>query len=662
MVPPRAKVFLSSLLALGLLGGSMILFLQGTRVSAPIFAPESGKPVATEKAPLSPPKAQYDMPAPALSNRLVEYHMDVRLEPDENKLKGKQTLTWTHPGKKAVTELYFHLYPNAFASKETTFMKESGGRLRTDPMPEDGFGSMKISGIKTAEGLSLLHRLQYVQPDDGNTKDRSLVKLRLPKPVKGGEKITLTMEFEVEMPKIFARMGTAGDFVMAGQWFPKISVYEPAGVRGRQDEGWNLHQYHGNSEFYSDFGIYSVRIRVPDNYIVAATGFPTKPAVKANGEKMYQFYADDVHDFAWSASPDFVVAEEAFSAPGVPGVRIKLYLDPVHKDLKDRYFDAAKAALSSYSKWYGSYPYSTLSIVVPPHAGNGAGGMEYPTLVTAFGAKDDSPGYELERTVIHEIGHQYFYGMIASNEFEEAWLDEAFTSYAEERVMEQEYGVTSNTAAQAAAITSPESLQLESWKYGSHEKYALNVYTRGKLVLQDIERLVGSQTMDKIMMTYAKKYHFKHPTTQDFQQVVEQLTKQSWKPYFDEYVYGNKMADVAIEQIKTKNTGTQDDPAYETIVTIVSKGGFVTNIPISFAFEDGKTVDKVWDGKNGKTEYKIEHRSPLLWAMVDPKYTIVLENKHINNYMKAGMEPKAVTRWNLSITKLVETLFGSLSW
>lgn len=662
MVPSRAKVFLSSLLALGLLGGSMLLFLQGTRVSTPILAPESGKPAVAEKAPLSPPKAQYDVPAPALSNRLVEYHMDVRYEPEENKLKGKQTLTWTHPGKKAVTELYFHLYPNAFASKDTTFMKESGGRLRTDQMPNDGFGSMKITGIKTEEGLSLLHRLQYVQPDDGNVKDQSLVKVRLPRPVKGGESYTLIMEFEVEMPKIFARMGTADDFVMAGQWFPKISVYEPTGTRGRKEEGWNLHQYHGNSEFYSDFGIYSVRIRVPDNYIVAATGFPTKPATKANGEKVYQFYADDVHDFAWSASPNFIVAEEAFSAPGIPGVRIKLYLDPVHKDLKDRYFDAAKAALSSFGKWYGTYPYSTLSIVVPPEAGNGAGGMEYPTLVTAFGAKDDSPGYDLERTIIHEIGHQYFYGMIASNEFEEAWLDEGFTSYAEERVMEQEYGVTSNTAAQAAAISSPEPLQQESWKYGSHQKYALNVYTRGKLVLQDIERLVGTKTMDKIMMTYAKKFRFKHPTTQDFQQVVEELTKQPWQSYFDQYVYGNKMADVAIENIETKNTGSREEPAYESIVTVVNKGGTITNIPVTFAFEDGRTVEKIWDGKNGTTQYKIEHRSPLLWAMVDPKFTIVLENKHINNYMKAGMDPKVLTRWNLSISKLVEALFGSLSW
>ena len=168
-------------------------------------------------------------------------------------------------------------------------MKESGGRLRSDPMPDDGYGSMTITSVKTTEGLALTHRLQFVQPDDGNIKDHSLAKLRLPKPIKSGESVTIHLEFEVELPNIFARMGTTENFIMAGQWFPKISVYEPAGLRGRAEEGWNLHQYHGNSEFYSNFGIYSVRIRVPENYIVAATGFPTKPAQKSNGEKFISF-------------------------------------------------------------------------------------------------------------------------------------------------------------------------------------------------------------------------------------------------------------------------------------------------------------------------------------------------------------------------------------
>ncbi|GJM83707.1 hypothetical protein HMSSN139_62030 [Paenibacillus sp. HMSSN-139] len=298
-----------------------------------------------------------------LSNRVAEYHIDVTLNEQDGTLTGSETLTWTHPGKKTINEVYLHLYPNAFVSEDTTFMKESGGKLRNDIMPKDGWGSMEITELRTTDGISLLHRIQYVQPDDGNTKDKTLAKVRLPVSVQGGESLTLRMKFTVKLPKIFARMGVADDFVMAGQWFPKISVYEPAGTRGRTSEGWNLHQYHGNSEFYSDFGIFSVRINVPETYTVAATGFQTKKAVLKDGRKTIQFYADDVHDFAWSASPNFIYAEEPFSSAEVPGVRIKLYLDPAHKDLKERYFYAAKVALANYSKWYGRYPYSTLSVV-----------------------------------------------------------------------------------------------------------------------------------------------------------------------------------------------------------------------------------------------------------------------------------------------------------
>ncbi len=561
-----------------------------------------------------------------------------------------------------MNELYFHLYPNAFASMETTFMKESGGKLRNDSMPSNGYGSMTLKGMKTENGLSLMNRLEYVQPDDGNIKDKTLMKVRLPRPVKGGESITLSMQYEVQLPKIFARMGTAGNFVMAGQWFPKISVYEPANTRGRSTEGWNLHQYHGNSEFYADFGIYSVRIHVPKNYTVAATGFPVQPAQNKNGEKVYQFYADDVHDFAWSASPDFIVAEEPFSSAEVPGVRIKLYLDPAHKDLKERYFYAAKAALKYFSRWYGTYPYSTLSIVVPPEAGNGAGGMEYPTLVTAFGAKDESPGYDLERTVIHEIGHQYFYGMLASNEFEEAWLDEGFTSYAEDKLMEQEYGVIPSLPVQSTLISTPAPLTQDAWKYTLPNQYALNVYYRGKMVLKTIEQSVGKSTMNKIMARYTGKYRFGHPTTSDFQKIVEQATGKSWKSYFDQYVYGEQMADFAVDQITVQKKKSGSNPLFESAITISKNGGNYDKIPILFTFKDGHKLKKIWDGSGKSAVFKLQYTSPLAWAMVDPSYNIVLDNKHMNNYLKADMDKDVLFRWNESITKLIETLLGSLSW
>ncbi|MFM9281969.1 M1 family metallopeptidase [Paenibacillus jiagnxiensis] len=650
----RGKTFLCLLLVLSILSGGEAVSARQPSAAA---APEQAKPPVSSSVPQTSALPSQST-AEVLSNRVVEYHIDVSLEEGAT-LQGKETITWKHPGRKPVNELYFHMYPNAFASPATTFMKETGGKLRNDTMPANGYGSITLKDLKTEDGLPLMHRIQYVQPDDGNTADQTLMKVRLPRPVKGGESITLYMSFEVKLPKVFARMGYAGDFVMAGQWFPKISVYEPAGRRGRAEEGWNLHQYHGNSEFYADFGIYSVRIQVPDSYIVAATGFPTRAPVSKGGRRIYQYYADDVHDFAWAASPDFVTYEEPFSTAQVPGVKIKLYMDSSHKELKARYMYAAKAALSNFSKWYGPYPYSTLSIVVPPQNANGAGGMEYPTLVTAFGADDAAPGYSLERTVVHEIAHQYFYGIVASNEFEEPWLDEGFASYAEDKLMEQEYGLIPNTPLQSGQVYAPEPLTREAWKYSSPSHYAQNAYLRGKLVLLGMERQLGSAKMEALLRSYVRKYRFKHPSTQDFQRVAEKLTGRSWSQYFNQYVYGSQMADFAVDSIQLRKL---ENGMYESVVTVSKKGGDVPAVPVQITFEDKSSVQKTWDGKQQKVTYRIQSRSPAVSVVIDPLHTIPLENNHLNNTLLAKLPEKTETRWLLGMTRLAEALIGSLSW
>lgn len=662
----RYIIIFATLATLVLLGGIWVYSGDSPTSSVTSFVSKEAKSSSGTAPAAAPQQALPDSaPVPAeeaLSQRVVEYHIDVQLVPDTETLIASETVTWTHPGVKPVSDLYFHMYPNAFASPDTTFMKESGGTLRGDTMPENGFGSMTLTDLRTTEGISLMQRVQFVQPDDGNVNDKTLLKVHLPQPVNGGESVTLKLKYEVQLPKIFARMGASGNFVMAGQWFPKLSVYEPKGTRGVKEEGWDLHQYHGTSEFYSDFGIFNVTIAVPSDYTVAATGFPVKNAKLKQDQKIYQFYADDVHDFAWAASPDFTVAEEAFSTPEVPGVRIKVYLDPLHKDLKERYLQAAKAALTYFSKWYGPYPYSTLSIIVPPKEGNGAGGMEYPTLVTAFGATDSSPDTSLERTVVHEIGHQYFYGMVASNEFEEAWLDESFTSYAEDRLMEQEYGIKTNLPLQSSLVTKSEPLNLETWKYDGAESYSRNVYIRGKLVLKDIERQVGTKAMNSIMSTYARKFRFQHPTTSDFQKVVEKVTKKSWQPYFEDYVYGGGAPDFSIDTITIKKNGSSDAQSYESIVKISNKGSHYVDVPIKFTFADGSATERVWNGEGAETTFQLLSDMLLLSAEIDPEHTLLLENKHLNNFRLAEIEPKTLSRWTLSVTKLVETVLGTLVW
>jgi hypothetical protein len=529
-------------------------------------------------------------------------------------------------------------------------------------MKEDSFGHMSLESIQTEDGVDLMRSMQFIQPDDGNKQDQTLMKIRLPQPVNPGAETTIKIRFSVKLPYVFARMGYVGDFVMAGQWFPKVAVYEPKGTRGREEEGWDTHQYHGNSEFYSDFGMYNVRIQVPSNYTVAATGFPTKPASDDGTKKTYQFYADDVHDFAWAASPNFIYYEEPFSAPNVPGVKIKLYLDPAHQGLKDRYIYAAKRSLAKYSEWFGTYPYSTLSIVIPPPGGNGAGGMEYPTLVTGWEASGDTDSFELERVIVHEIGHQYWYGMVASNEFEEAWLDEGFTSYAEDLIMMSEYGVQPNFAIESSYMTSPEPLKLASWQYGGHSRYAENVYTRAKLVLAGIEKQIGQKTMLRVMKTYFDRWKFKHPTTSDFQAVLESVTKTSWAEYFDQFVYGGGMTDYSIEHVQTRPMKQDGKTVYETAVLIKKNGGHYMDVPVRFHFTDGSDVEKVWDGRDPQVLYTITSEAPLEWAAIDPQMTMILEHKRINNFMQVNVDDTWKARLTIGIAKWIEILLNGLAW
>lgn len=647
------------LLLLLLIAGTITIAQFAERPESPASLSALNEPSPQALEPPAP--AVNDTPKP-LSKRIVEYHISVQLDAEQKTLAGAQSLTWKNPGSKPVSELYFHLYPNAFQSKKSTFLRESGGKLRNDQMKEDSFGHMSLESIQTEDGVDLMRSMQFVQPDDGNKQDQTLMKIRLPQPVNPGAETTIKIRFSVKLPYVFARMGYVNDFVMAGQWFPKVAVYEPKGTRGRAEEGWNVHQYHGNSEFYSDFGMYNVRIQVPSNYTVAATGFPTKPASDDGTKKTYQFYADDVHDFAWAASPNFLYYEEPFSAPNVPGVKIKLYLDPAHKALKDRYIYAAKRSLAKYSEWFGTYPYSTLSIVIPPPGGNGAGGMEYPTLVTGWEASGDTDSFELERVIVHEIGHQYWYSMVASNEFEEAWLDEGFTSYAEDLVMMSEYGVKPNYAVESSYMTSPEPLKMASWQYGEHGRYAENVYTRAKLVLAGIEKQVGQKQMLRVMKTYFDRWKFKHPSTGDFQTVLDSVTKTSWAEYFDQFVYVGGMTDYSIDHIQTRQLKQDGKTVYENAVLIKKNGGHYMDVPIRFHFTDGSDVEKVWDGRDPQVLYTITSEAPLEWAAVDPQQTMILEHKRINNFMQVKVDDTWKARLTIGIAKWLEILLNGLAW
>src|SRR5262249_20709353 len=244
---------------------------------------------------------------------------------------------------------------------------------------------------------------RFVAPDDDNANDETVMEVPLASPVPPGATATIAIVWTAHVPRTFARTGAVGNFFFVAQWFPKLGVL--------QDEGWNCHQFHAGTEFFSDYGVYDVSLTLPSGWPVGATGVEREHRDEG-GQTTHRFYQDDVHDFAWTTSPDYVVHTARFEHPTLPPVEMRLLLQPEHESQAGRHFDATRTTLKYYGEWFGPYPYGHITIVDPAFQ-SGAGGMEYPTLFTA-GTRWLAPARVLtpEGVTVHEAGHQFWYGIV----------------------------------------------------------------------------------------------------------------------------------------------------------------------------------------------------------------------------------------------------------
>ena len=329
----------------------------------------------------------------------VLYSIEVALDPETHRLQGKELVRWTNNTGVSTDELWFHLYLNAFASSETTFMRELGsGSLRRRVTPQGDWGWIQVESLLLDDGTDLLPAMEFMRPDDGNISDFTVIRVQLPWVVRPGSAVELVIEFSAQLPWIIARTGFVEDFHLVGQWFPKLGVFEG-------ELGWNCHQFHASSEFFADFGTYRVAMTVPEDWVVGATGVEIERTPLEAGVRIVH-RAQRVHDFAWCAAPsslmemveaDFDPArdvppqwlERARALLGLsaadlelPPMRLRLIVPRVQQALVPRMLRAARLGVAWYGLFYGPYPYPQLTIVSPPPAAMEAGGMEYPTFIT----------------------------------------------------------------------------------------------------------------------------------------------------------------------------------------------------------------------------------------------------------------------------------------
>jgi len=601
--------------------------------------------------------AQLQMFEQPLSPRIANYTIDCKLDVEKKLITAVEILEWKNTSDDYIGEMQFHLYQNAFRDEKSTKYIERGGfpkELRSD---ESKRGYCEIKKITLPDGTDLTDNYRFIHPDDDNEYDKTVISLALPEKIPPGKSIELEIEFETKLPFAVERSGYEGDYFFAGQWFPKVGVYE---------EGkWNCHQFHATGEFYADFGVYDVKITLPENYTVGATGVKVDEKNIGDGLKQHQFYCEDVHDFAWVADVDYVVYEDKHK-----GIGITLLCQEKNTSFADNYLKSVKIAIDYYGK-YGKYPWPKIT-VVDPEGINTTGGMEYPTLFTGGALKGVPESVMItEMVTIHEFGHNYWHGMVASNEFEEAWLDEGLNSYSTTKALEYGYPNRSMFDILGFKASAREFERVgyianyskgiilqNSWEYNAGG-YSVNSYQKADLMLLTLEKYFGEKVWMKVMKTYFQRWKFKHPHSQDFLNVVTEVTGKDMSGFFDQYLKTNHYVDYLIHSTRRKKGWLcQDKDKWYNRVVIRKDGHLVFPVQIEFKFEDGTKEVKEWDGNNGANGkvFVFKDYPKMTSVVIDPDNILEFEIYKINNSWTEEGHKSGAKKWGVKFMFLVQNI------
>jgi hypothetical protein len=598
----------------------------------------------------------------------VAYEIDVALDPDDHSLTGHQHLVYTNNSLDVLTYVWFHLYPNAY--------RDNNSLLAKDAMAM-GSAGLALTGSEDRGFMEVRSVLVDGRAAATASKpgDATEMKVELPQPLRPGGRVTFDIDFYVRIPKgsgfLAQRMLRKGNHYEVTQWYPRVVVYDAA--------GWHPDGYRALGEFYGEFGTFDVRITVPDNMTVAATGDlvgptseiarmdslarlgakldslrtedakreikrihkATKKGDLSEASKTLHYHAENVHDFAWVADKDFLVKRGRYK-----DVTINVYTRP---DCEEKAADVVAFthdALENYSRHYGEYPYAQMSVV----DGDFGGGMEYPNL-TIIGIGGPFFFRLLELVVMHETGHNWFQGMLGSNEMAEVWLDEGINSFAENRYLEEKYGKVGNVTKWPRGLgfmpklsdsyyhsfahrlaTASESecpLLYLSPDVGDEVVYFGLMYGKGAKVTGMLQYCLGDEVFDRVMQTYFEEYKFRHPTTVDFIEVAERVSGRELDWFFDQWLRTTKRCDFDIAKVE-RSGDTHAGGGGKPTVTVAQRGECSMPADVLVRLEDGTEIMKHWGGRGRDTTITFDTAERPAYVWIDPEDR-VLELDNWNN-------------------------------
>lgn len=565
----------------------------------------------------------------------------VKLNDQNHGLSGYEEIIYTNNSPDSLTYIYMHLWPNAYKNDQSQFAKQLLQNGKTDFYYSGSKDKGYIDSLQfQIDGTDVTYAYEEGQLD--------IIRIELAHPLAPNSSIKITTPFFVKIPKIFSRLGHTGQAYFISQWFPKPAVYDAT--------GWHPMSYCDQGEFYSDFGSYDVRIELPRNYIVLATGICTDTeeidwlnhlAQKAKpSDTLYQrsypesdsvfktvrFIADKVHDFAWFADKRWIVDHDSIQGANNLGTTqmYTAYL-PEHQKEWHGACNVIKATINYYGATVGAYPYPTVQAVEGDMIAGG--GMEYPSITII----DKAASSALEQVLIHEVGHNWFYGILGSNERMHPWMDEGINSFYELKTFMQISKSSKKRMFisrddivyyELASIRQDAPIEQPANKY-TNINYGADVYYKTSLMLEWLEQYMGEQAFSKGIKAYFKEWEFKHPQPLDFKKCMQEQTSKNLNWFFEEALFATRPVDFAFKKAKHKNGAW--------LLTIQNKSTFKAPTEISL-INEGKTTQHIdIEPFMGTTTYRMPDTTSWQKAQLSSSFAEYRLNN--NNYYRSKTFP-----------------------
>ncbi len=562
----------------------------------------------------------------------AEYYMDFKMDVSDFSFNGEQELVYTNNSPDTITKVYYHLFFNAFKPGSQMDIRSRTIRdpdrrvgTRIFELEEKDYGELNVLSLKqNGRTLEISQR-------------ETILLVKLNKPLLPGEKTTLDMRFEGQVPKQIRRSGKMseeGVHLTMTQWFPKLCEYD--------SEGWHPNPYIAR-EFHGVWGNYTVDITIDKDYVVGGTGYlmnadeighgyAEKTKSKNKETLTWRFYAPNVHDFAWAADPEYahdIVTSET-------GVDLHFFYKPtVNVDDWKKLQDDSLKLLEYFEQNIGPYPWKQYSIIQ-----GGDGGMEYAMCTMITGER---PYPSLLGVTAHEMSHAWHQHVLATNEAKHPWMDEGFTEYATSHSVNYVNGVSplfpnesSYERYYALANSGVEQPQtVHSDRYDFNFAYSASAYSKGSVFMAQLGYIIGEGSLKKTIKRYYEDFKFKHPTPNDFKRVAEKVSGVELEWYLNDWTRTANKIDYALDI---------SDVFTNRVVKIKRKGRIPMPLDVVVGFEDGTSemyyipndllyLDNY--SSNMITNQKLEHpvyknslskiKALESWNWVTPEYSFVVD-------------------------------------